>query len=300
MRKLLLLVATALAICLLCRPGSRRPGPAGRPRLVVFIAIDGLPQRQVVDYRDQLAPDGFAPLPRSRRVVPGCALRPRLHRRRPPGHATMLTGAYPHRTGIIGNEWRDPRHRRARVLHRGYPRTLHRPQDREARRHQPEEPAGRDGGRRAASAARSGSKVITISGKDRGAILPAGKRGTAYMYQGDRASSPRPPIYMQAPSGVGGRLQRRQAGGPLLQAEWKPLLPEAAYARSLPRQPAVVRRARRRAADGDGHAARSADAGLLRARCCPAPLPTRSRSTSPAPRSRARRSAPTTRPTSCR
>ncbi len=23
------------------------------------------------------------------------------------GHATMLTGAYPHRTGIIGNDWRD-------------------------------------------------------------------------------------------------------------------------------------------------------------------------------------------------
>ena len=30
--------------------------------LIVFLAVDGLPQRQVTGYRDQLGPDGFARL----------------------------------------------------------------------------------------------------------------------------------------------------------------------------------------------------------------------------------------------
>ena len=74
----------------------------------IIIAIDGLPQRQVLDYRDQLAPDGFARfLERgswfanahyAHGFTVTCA-----------GHATMLTGAYPHRSGIIGNDWRDPK-----------------------------------------------------------------------------------------------------------------------------------------------------------------------------------------------
>ena len=36
------------------------PVPAAKPRLVVLFVVDGLPQRQVAAYRDQLAPDGFA------------------------------------------------------------------------------------------------------------------------------------------------------------------------------------------------------------------------------------------------
>ena len=33
---------------------------AGKPKLIVFlVVVDGLPQRQVLAYRDQLVPDGF-------------------------------------------------------------------------------------------------------------------------------------------------------------------------------------------------------------------------------------------------
>src|SRR5471032_765705 len=79
---------------------------AGKPKLVVFFVVDGLPQRQVVDYRDQLAPDGFL------RFLDRGAWFADAHYGHAftvtaAGHATMLTGAYPHRTGIIGNEWRD-------------------------------------------------------------------------------------------------------------------------------------------------------------------------------------------------
>ena len=72
----------------------------------MFLVVDGLPQRQVVDYRDQLAPDGFL------RFLDRGAWFADAHYGHAftvtgAGHAAMLTGAYPHRTGIIGNEWRD-------------------------------------------------------------------------------------------------------------------------------------------------------------------------------------------------
>ena len=59
--------------------------PAPKPRLIVFLVIDGLPQRQAVDYRDQLAPDGLAALPGPWRLV--C--------QRPLRHANTDDGARP-------------------------------------------------------------------------------------------------------------------------------------------------------------------------------------------------------------
>src|SRR6185503_18105874 len=96
-----------VAVLLIAGCVSLSTSAAPKPRLVVFIAIDGLPQRQVVDYRDQLAPDGF------RRFLDRGAWFSDAHYRHAntqtaPGHATMLTGAYPYRTGIIANEWRTP------------------------------------------------------------------------------------------------------------------------------------------------------------------------------------------------
>src|SRR5881392_1195492 len=100
-------VAMAAALLLSAACASRTDDSAtDRPRLVVFIAVDGLPQRQVVDYRDQLAPDGFA------RFLDKGAWFADAHYGHAftvtaAGHAVMLTGAYPHRTGIIANEWYD-------------------------------------------------------------------------------------------------------------------------------------------------------------------------------------------------
>ena len=170
----LLLATLALAGCV-----TPATSPAPKPRLVVFIAIDGLPQRQVVDYRDQLAPDGF------RRFLDRGAWFADAHfghsnTQTAPGHATMLTGAYPHRTGssrtsgAISN-------RGARVQHRRYGAYVYRTQDAETRRNRSEESSRRNR-RRRASPRRSALESDRISGKDRGAIRPAGKTGVAYMY----------------------------------------------------------------------------------------------------------------------
>ena len=95
-----LLAAALLASC----ASPTLPPP---PRLVVLMVVDGLPMRQVTAYRDQLAPDGLA------RFLERGAWFANAHYGHAftvtaAGHATMLTGAYPHRTGIIGNDWRDP------------------------------------------------------------------------------------------------------------------------------------------------------------------------------------------------
>ena len=101
------LLRSSVLLLVLCGCAASPPAGGDKPALVVFMAVDGLPYRQVVDYRDQLAADGL------RRFLERGAWFADAHyaqanTQTAPGHATMLTGAYPHRTGIIANEWRDP------------------------------------------------------------------------------------------------------------------------------------------------------------------------------------------------
>jgi predicted AlkP superfamily pyrophosphatase or phosphodiesterase len=203
-----------------------------RPRLVVLLVIDGLPQRQLLAYRDQLAPDGFARF-LDRGAWYATASYSHAYTVTASGHAALLTGAYPHRTGIIGNEWRDPASG-AEVYNSGdtsatYIGHATRPLDGTSPRRLKAETLG-DVLRRIDPR----SKVISVSGKDRGAILTAGHSGTAYMYMasdGQFASTtyymPRHPAWVDA-------FNARRPADRYFGAQWKPLLPEAAYARSLP------------------------------------------------------------------
>jgi predicted AlkP superfamily pyrophosphatase or phosphodiesterase len=220
------LVCAALAAC------AGVPASQDKPRLVVLLAVDGLPQRQVLAYRDQLAPDGVA------RFLDRGAWFAEAHyghalTATAPGHATMLTGAYPHRTGIIGNEWRDVASGEAMYC-TGDPSASYighktQPLDGTSPRNLKVETVG-DVLRRIDAR----SKVVGISGKDRGAILPAGKTGTAYMYMGASGQFASTTYYMkQHPAWVDVFNSARPADR-YFKTEWKPLLPEAAYARSVP------------------------------------------------------------------
>ena len=48
-------VTAALLVSCATPPGTLPP-----PKLLVFMVVDVLPQRQITAYRDQLSPDGFA------------------------------------------------------------------------------------------------------------------------------------------------------------------------------------------------------------------------------------------------
>jgi predicted AlkP superfamily pyrophosphatase or phosphodiesterase len=225
-------IAVALLVVSLLGACASAPPVAQRPRLVVFLVVDGLPQRQVLAYRDQLAPDGFA------RFLDRGAWFANAHYKHAftvtaAGHATMLTGAYPHRTGIIGNEWRDPA-TGAEVYNSGDTAAKYighetKALDGTSPRNLKAETVG-DVLRRADAR----SKVIAISGKDRGAILPAGKTGTAYMYMGSSGQFASTTFYMpQHPAWVT-EFNARKPADRYFKTEWKPVLPEAAYARSVP------------------------------------------------------------------
>jgi predicted AlkP superfamily pyrophosphatase or phosphodiesterase len=230
-RATLLAAALVLAACANQGPGATS-AQAQRPKLVVFLVVDGLPQRQVTGYRDQLAPDGLA------RFLDRGAWFSDAHYGYAftvtgAGHATVLTGAYPHRTGIIGNEWRDV-HTGEAVYCTGdtsatYIGNKTQPLDGTSPKNLKVETVG-DVLRRADPR----SKVIGISGKDRGAILPAGKTGVAYMYMtgsGQFASTThymaRHPAWVEA-------FNAAKPADRYFKTEWKPLLPDAAYARSVP------------------------------------------------------------------
>jgi hypothetical protein len=217
----------------LCPPDSPASA-APRPKLVVFLVVDGLPQRQVLDYRDQLAPDGFA------RFLDRGAWFANAHYGHAftvtaAGHATMLTGAYPHRTGIIGNDWRDPITAEpvyctgdTSATYIGHTTNA---LDGTSPKNLKAETVG-DVLRRVDSR----SKVIGISGKDRGAILPAGKTGIAYMYMGATGQFASTTHYMAAHPAWVDSYNAAKPADRYFKAEWKAVLPEAAYARSLPDQ----------------------------------------------------------------
>ncbi len=230
MKKILAALA-ALYVLAGCATAST-PDAATRPRLVVFLVIDGLPQRQLVDYREQLAPDGL------RRLLERGAWFADAHyglsfTDTAAGHSTMLTGAYPHRTGIIGNEWRNPVTgereyctgdtsatyigHKTNALDGTSPKNLR------------AETVG-DVLRRVDAR----SKVIAISGKDRGAILPAGKTGTAYMYMAQTGEFASSTHYMKDHPGWVKAFHAKKPADAYFGREWKPLLQDSAYGASLP------------------------------------------------------------------
>ena len=224
--------AAVLAVfALLSSCASTQPAPT-KPRLVVLLVVDGLPQRQITGYRDQLAPDGLA------RFLDRGAWFADAHYGHAftvtaAGHATMLSGAYPHKSGIIGNDWRDPATGHTVYCTGDVTATYigHKtnPLDGTSPKNLLVETVG-DVLRRTSPQ----SKVIGISGKDRGAILPAGKTGTAYMYMGSTGQFASSTYYMQEHPAWVTAFNAAKPADRYFKTEWKPLLPEAAYARSLP------------------------------------------------------------------
>lgn len=221
-----------LCIPLLAACASAVQPQASRPRLAVFIIVDGLPQRQVLAYRQQLAPDGFA-----RFLDRGTWFADAHHRHAftvtAAGHATLATGAYPHRSGVIGNDWLDAATGRqvynTEDTRYRYIGNATKPNDGTSPKNLLVETVG-DVLRRASPA----SKVIAVSGKDRGAILPAGRAGTAYMYMDTSGGFASSTYYMASLPEWVERFNAAKPADRYFGAAWRPLLPEAAYAGSVP------------------------------------------------------------------
>src|SRR5678815_4081925 len=77
-----------------------------RPKLVLLIVVDQFRYDYLERFGDLFGPDGFRRLMRD-----GASWTQSNYDHMPtytaPGHGTMMTGAYPAESGIIGNEWLD-------------------------------------------------------------------------------------------------------------------------------------------------------------------------------------------------
>ena len=105
------LVAAALLSC--CSPAedaaaeAQAAAPEGPPALVVLCSIDQLPVRLLQATLPHMGEDGFARLIREGVNFDSCAFA-HASTSTGPGHATLSTGATPAGHGIIGNDWWDP------------------------------------------------------------------------------------------------------------------------------------------------------------------------------------------------
>lgn len=234
-RLLSLALAAALPLfsaCTTTAPPAAAQPQQQKPKLIVLVVIDGLPMRQVTGYRDQLGPDGFARFLDQGRWFAN-AHYGHGHTVTAAGHAVMLSGAYPQRSGIISNEWRNPA-TGEQVYNTGDPDYQYidnptAPLSGTSPRNLKVETLG--------DVLRTGSptsKVIGISGKDRGAILPAGHKGTAYMYMSETGQFASSTYYMQRHPQWVSDFNAAKPADAFFKKTWAPLLPEAAYARSVP------------------------------------------------------------------
>lgn len=160
--------------------GQRRPqvGPANaRPRLVLLIAVDQFRYDYLERFGDLFVQNGFRRLLRE-----GASWTQSNYDHFPtytaPGHGTMMTGAYPAETGIIGNEWLDRASGKrvtsvsdemVKLLGGGPNETAS----------SPSRLMTSTVGDELRLASNDRAKVIGISVKDRSAILPAGRHANA-------------------------------------------------------------------------------------------------------------------------
>ena len=216
-------------------PGQPSPQKTGssqreRPRLVLLIVVDQFRYDFFDRFEDLFVPGGLRRLLRD-----GASWVNANYDHTPtytaPGHATLMTGAWPAETGIVGNDWPD----------RDAGRFVTSVSDTTAVLLGGAEGDAAASPRRLVSSSlgdelrlqTSGrSKVIGISSKDRSAILPAGRHATAAYWFNQRTGRMVSSNYYfnQLPSWVQSYNDTRPADK-FFGARWERLLPESEYLR---------------------------------------------------------------------
>jgi predicted AlkP superfamily pyrophosphatase or phosphodiesterase len=204
--------------------------PFARPRLVLLIVVDQFRYDYLERFNDLFVAGGF------RRLIQNGAFWTQVNYDHmptytAPGHATLMTGAWPAETGIIANDWPD--------LEKG--RNITSVEDERAQllNGEPNEKASSPRrlmvstlGDELRLATNDRSKVIGISVKDRSAILPAGRHANAaYWFStvGGRMVTSNY-YFNQIPQWVTAFNEMRPADK-YFGARWERLLPEQEYVR---------------------------------------------------------------------
>ena len=232
--RLRLSFSVLLSLLLVVAPLGAQPKKPAPPKikLVLGIVIDQFRYDYLTRFEDQFGEGGF------KRFLNGGAVFSNAHYPYTPtvtacGHAVFMSGAAPNENGIIANEWWD-RETGKRITSVSDPNTKLLG-GREATGASPHRFLSSTIGDQLKLITNGQSKVIGISLKDRAAILPAGKKPNgAYWYDLSTGKIVSSTYYFPDLPAWVKQFNQENAADKYFGKKWEKLLPEAAYARSLP------------------------------------------------------------------
>src|SRR5688572_12772672 len=207
--------------------GARRPA-ARRPRLVLLIAVDQFRYDYLERFGDLFGEGGLRRLLRDGASWAECDY-DHVPTETAPGHATMLTGAWPSETGIVANFWFDREAgKRVGNVDDDSVRTLGGPD--EDPPSSPRRLLASTLGDQLKLATGGRARVVGVSVKNRAAILPAGRMADgAYWYSGQTGQFVSSTYYF---GNLPAWVERYNAARPadkFFGARWERLLPAAEY-----------------------------------------------------------------------
>ncbi|HEX8283686.1 MAG TPA: alkaline phosphatase family protein [Pyrinomonadaceae bacterium] len=209
---------------------TQRPAAPRRPRLVLLIAVDQFRYDYLERFGDLFGAGGLRRLLREGASWAECNF-DHVPTETAPGHATMLTGAWPAQTGIIANDWFD----------RAEGKRVNNVQDDRVR------PLGGGDNEPASSprnllastlgdqlkmATAGRARVVGVSSKNRGAILPSGLMAdAAYWYSTQTGQFVSSTYYFDRLPDWVARFNAARPADKFFGAKWERLLPAAEYER---------------------------------------------------------------------
>jgi predicted AlkP superfamily pyrophosphatase or phosphodiesterase len=217
------------------RRNERAGAPAAavqtkRPRLVLLIAVDQFRYDYLERFGDLFGAGGLRRLLRDGASWTDCNY-DHVPTETAPGHATMLTGAWPSETGIIANLWYDRvegkpvenvRDDSVRLLGGGSGEAASSPHNLLASTL----------GDQLKMATAGRSRVVGVSSKNRAAILPAGRTAdAAYWYSTQTGAFVSSTYYFDKLPDWAARFNAGRPADKFFGAKWERLLPAAEYER---------------------------------------------------------------------
>lgn len=227
-------ITTLLACALLFGNGATlgqkgKPPAPKRPRLVLLITVDQF-RYDFLGRFQGLYTGGIARLARD-----GASWTQTNYDHTPtytaPGHSTLLTGAWPAETGIIGNEWPDF-DEKTNVTSVSDPTTKLLGGEANAKGSSPRRLMASTLGDELRLATASRAKVVGISIKDRSAILPGGRHANAaYWFSARTGTFVSSDYYFPALPAWAANYNAAAPVKKFCGQTWNRLLPEAEYAK---------------------------------------------------------------------
>jgi predicted AlkP superfamily pyrophosphatase or phosphodiesterase len=203
------------------------------PKLVVGIMVDQMRSDYIHKYWDKFGEDGF-----KRLVNEGFTFTNNHFDYMPtstgPGHASVYTGTTPAVHGVMGNGWyvRETGKSINVIEVPGYSGVGTEPG--KERDKAPSNVLSTTVGDELRLHTNFRSKVIGISRKDRGAILPAGHTGEAYWFEGSTGNFISSDYYMKELPGWVKEFNSKNLAQEYLNKPWETLLPIEEYVESMP------------------------------------------------------------------